>query len=257
VSGRLSLAAALAAAAVLAVPVAATAATAPPAPKAPRLARHAPRGVLNFAPTAKRAWTARVVVRTRLASAPRHRAQRGQFISPYAPYDGGPQTLLVLGAKGKRPAARWYRVLLPSRPNGASAWLPGWAVKLTSTPIRIRVDLTGRTLELLNAGRVIQTWTVAVGTTVNPTPAGHFAVSEIVPQADPNGFFGPYIFALTAHSPGLSEFDGGDGRVALHGTSLPNLLGERVSHGCVRLPNVAADYLARIVPPGAPVDIVG
>jgi lipoprotein-anchoring transpeptidase ErfK/SrfK len=256
VTRRLPRAAALAAAALLAVPVAADAVQAPPAPKAPRLTRHKPSPAPDFAPTGKRAWTARVVVRTRLASAPRHRAQRGPFISPYAPYDGGPQTLLVLGAKGKR-AARWYRVLLPSRPNGAAAWLPAWAVKVTATPIRIRVNLTSRVLELINAGRIIQTWTVAVGTTVNPTPTGHFAVSEIVPQPDPNGFFGPYIIALTAHSPGLSEFDGGDGRVALHGTSLPNLLGERVSHGCVRMPNVAAAYLAGVVPPGAPVDIVG
>ncbi len=75
-------------------------------------------------------------------------------------------------------------------------------------------------------------------------------------QARPGGFFGPYILTLTAHSANLSDFDGGDGRVALHGTSLPNLLGQAVSHGCVRLPNPAAIRLAKTVPAGAPVDIL-
>jgi lipoprotein-anchoring transpeptidase ErfK/SrfK len=77
-----------------------------------------------------------------------------------------------------------------------------------------------------------------------------------VPQADPRGFYGPFIMTLTAHSEALSDFDGGDGRVALHGTSRPDLLGGAVSHGCVRLPNAAARRMAAVVPPGAPVDIV-
>ena len=75
-------------------------------------------------------------------------------------------------------------------------------------------------------------------------------------QKNPNGFFGTYILTLTAHSLNLSEFDGGDGRVALHGTSQPQLLGQAVSHGCVRLANAVATRLARTVPAGSPVDIV-
>jgi lipoprotein-anchoring transpeptidase ErfK/SrfK len=208
------------------------------------------------APSARVAWTARVVLPVRLASQPAKGAQRGKELSPYAPYDGGPQTLLVLDAKSTRKDGVWYRVLLPSRPNTASAWVPAESVRVTPTPYRIKVDASSRVAALLKSGKVVKSWTVAVGTSQNPTPMGHFAVSEIVHQVNPGGFYGPEIITLTAHSQNLNEFDGGDGRVALHGTNLPQLLGQAVSHGCVRLPNVAATLIARTVPPGTPVDIV-
>jgi lipoprotein-anchoring transpeptidase ErfK/SrfK len=208
------------------------------------------------APTAKVAWTARVVLPVRLAKRPTKGAQRGKELSPYAPYDGGPQTLLVLGARSTRKDGVWYRLLLPSRPNTASAWVPAESVRVTPTRYRIRVDLSSRVVALKESGEVVKSWTVAVGTSQNPTPLGHFAVSEIVHQVKPSGFFGPEIITLTAHSQNLNEFDGGDGRVALHGTNLPQLLGKAVSHGCVRLPNDAIRLIARTVPPGTPVDVV-
>ena len=177
-------------------------------------------------------------------------------LSAQAPYNGGPQVLLVLNASRDSRGRVWYRVRLPSRPNDAAGWIPAEAVQVKRTPYRITVSLGARRAELLRKGRVIDRWTVAVGTSANPTPTGRFAISEIVKQAKPNGFFGPYILTLTAHSLHLSDFDGGDGRVALHGTSLPNLLGQAVSHGCVRFPNSAAITLARTVPAGTPVDIL-
>jgi lipoprotein-anchoring transpeptidase ErfK/SrfK len=103
---------------------------------------------------------------------------------------------------------------------------------------------------------VVGRWTVAVGTQANPTPKGSFALSEIVKQRNPAGFFGTYILTLSAHSEKLSEFDGGDGRVALHGTNRPQLLGQAVSHGCVRLANSVATRIGRTVPAGSPVDIL-
>jgi hypothetical protein len=227
-----------------------------PGSATPRPRPEPPPAPIARAPTPARAWTARVILPVRLAAAPRRGAKRGQELSPYAPYDGGPQTLLVLDARTSRRDGVWYRVLLPTRPNGATAWVPAYAVRVTPTPWRIRISLSGRVAALLRAGRIVAHWTVAVGTSQNPTPLGRFAVSEVVHQVDPGGFYGPEIITLTAHSPNLSEFDGGDGRVALHGTNLPQLLGQAVSHGCVRLPNDAARRLARSVPPGAPVDVV-
>jgi lipoprotein-anchoring transpeptidase ErfK/SrfK len=163
--------------------------------------------------------------------------------------------LLVTGARASRRNGLWYRVQLPSRPNGSSAWLPAQIVQLNSTPYRLRVVLGARRIELYRAGKVIGRWPVAVGTPQNPTPTGLFAISEVVRQGNPNAFYGPYIITLTAHSPGLSDFDGGDGRVALHGTSLPSLLGQAVSHGCVRMPNTLAERLGLLLPPGTPVRI--
>ena len=244
-------AAALAAAATLGAPAVGAAATAPLYGKKP-----APPKAIAKAPTARRAWVARILRPAPARVAPRQGARRQTAVSPYAPYDRGPQTLLVLAASATRAHGVWYRVLLPSRPNAASAWVPASSVRVSSTPWRVRVRLGTRTAQLLRAGRVVGRWTVAVGTPADPTPTGRFAVSEVVHQADPAGFFGPAILTLTAHSIALSDFDGGDGRVALHGTSLPNLLGQAVSHGCVRFPNAASRRLAAVVSPGAPVEVL-
>jgi lipoprotein-anchoring transpeptidase ErfK/SrfK len=70
----------------------------------------------------------------------------------------------------------------------------------------------------------------------------------------PDDAYGPYAFGLSIHSDTQTEFAGGDGRVGIHGTNQPQLIGERVSHGCVRLNN---DDVLRLVdmqlPLGAPV----
>ena len=105
-----------------------------------------------------------------------------------------------------------------------------------------------------SGGTIAGRWTVAIGTPANPTPIGRFALSEIVKQPRASGFFGTYIITLTAHSENPSEFDGGDGRVALHGTNQPQLLGQAVSHGCERLSNPVATRIAKTAPAGAPVE---
>jgi lipoprotein-anchoring transpeptidase ErfK/SrfK len=92
-----------------------------------------------------------------------------------------------------------------------------------------------------------------VGKASTPTPKGLHAVAELITTNAPSSFFGPYVLALTAYSETLNEFDGGDGRVAIHGTSLPGLLGSRASHGCIRVSNGNVTTLARIARPGTPV----
>lgn len=220
----------------------------------PKKTAKAPRP-LAAAPTASKAWTARVVLPVQTRAAPSSRAKRLARLGVEAPYDRGPQVLLVLEARTSVRDGVWYRLLLPSRPNTASAWVPARAVHVAPTQYRVTVDLSARRAQLLHRGKRIASWSVGVGTLQNPTPTGRFAISEVVRQDDPRAFYGPFIMTLTAHSDALSDFDGGDGRVALHGTSRPDLLGGAVSHGCVRLPNVAARRIARVVPPGAPVDI--
>ena len=215
----------------------------------------APRPIASR-PTTKEAWTARLILPVNARSAPRAAAKKVAKLPVTAPYDGGPHVLLVLGVRSTAADGVWYRVLLTSRPNTASGWVPAEAVQVTRTPYRVVVRLGARTLQLLRAGRVVGGWTVAVGTPADPTPTGRFAVSEIVRQAKPSGFYGTYIITLTAHSLKLSEFDGGDGRVALHGTNRASLLGQAVSHGCVRLSNAVATTLGRTIPPGTPVDIL-
>ncbi len=215
----------------------------------------AARVVDPFAPTSRRTWSGRVVLKTVARSAPGTRSKVVARVSPYGPYDRDPQYLMVLQSKHVSGNV-WYRVLLPKRPNGSSGWVSESALQLRSTTMRVRVDLSDRTLTLLSGTRTVWSHPVAVGTSTNPTPTGLFSVSEIVPQRRANGFFGPFIITLTAHSDNLSDFDGGKGQVAIHGTSLPGLLGRAVSHGCVRISNADVREIAKRVPRGAPVEIV-
>ena len=185
----------------------------------------------------------------------RRQAQRVPLA--HAPYDRGPQTLLVLGARGVRGDGVWYRVLLPSRPNTSSAWVPASSVRVQPTPWRVRVRIGARRARNCCAPAAWCPGGPWPSAPPPPTPVGRFAVSEIVRQADPAGFFGPAHPDPDRDSAALSDFDGGDGRVALHGTNLPDLLGTAASHGSpIRLPNAGARRLAAVVPPGAPVDIV-
>ena len=66
---------------------------------------------------------------------------------------------------------------------------------------------------------------------------------------------GLFSFGLSAHSNVLKRFAGGDGRVGLHGTNQPALIGSNVSHGCIRLRNRAVRRLAKVLPLGTPVYI--
>jgi len=94
----------------------------------------------------------------------------------------------------------------------------------------------------------------AVGKGSTPTPNGHFAIAEKV-LGPYSGFLGPVIMPVTGYSNVLNEYQGGNGRFALHGTSLPGLIGTRASNGCIRHYNRAIIAISRITPIGTPVHI--
>ncbi len=96
---------------------------------------------------------------------------------------------------------------------------------------------------------------IAVGRAVSPTPTGSYFVTDLLRPPDPRGFYGPYAFGLSAYSPVYTSFAGGDGQVGIHGTNTPSVLGNDVSHGCVRVANATIARLARTVPLGTPVAI--
>jgi RimJ/RimL family protein N-acetyltransferase len=97
---------------------------------------------------------------------------------------------------------------------------------------------------------------VAVGKPGTETPRGRdFAIAERIPTGDPGHFLGPVVLPITGYSEVLNEFAGGNGRVAIHGTSLPELIGSAVSHGCIRMYNRDVVRLARLAQPGTPLTI--
>ena len=171
---------------------------------------------------------------------------------------GGPTELLVLD---RRPALgrEWLRVLLPVRPNGTTGWIEAAVARLSTSRFRIVISTERRTVEGFDEDRRIGSFRAVVGAPGTPTPHGFFAVAERIPLANPGGFYGTWMLTLTAHSNVLDTFDGGDGRVAIHGrggSSLEDPLGSASSHGCIRLDNSAIDWLARIAAPGTPVVVL-
>jgi lipoprotein-anchoring transpeptidase ErfK/SrfK len=121
-------------------------------------------------------------------------------------------------------------------------------------PIRkeIVIDRSERRLELREGGRVRLRTTVAIGAPGMPTPLGLFYV--VAKYKPTNPFLGSFAFETSAYS-SLSDWPGG-GIVGIHGTSVPSLLGQAVSHGCVRVANAAILNLSRLVPVGTPIRIV-
>jgi lipoprotein-anchoring transpeptidase ErfK/SrfK len=97
---------------------------------------------------------------------------------------------------------------------------------------------------------------VAVGRPGTETPLSRdFAIAEMIPTYDPGGFLGPIVFPITGYSERLYTFAGGNGRVGIHGTSLPGLIGTAVSNGCIRMHNRDILRLSRLVRPGTPLTI--
>jgi lipoprotein-anchoring transpeptidase ErfK/SrfK len=152
-----------------------------------------------------------------------------------------------------RHARQWIHVYLPTRPNGSLGWIRGRAVTMYDNRYRLVVHLRAHRLQLWKKRKLLATYPVATGTRYTPTPRGLFYIVELLQPDDPAGAYGPYSFGLSAHSNVLQEFAGGDGRVGLHGTDEPGLIGSSVSHGCIRLRNGAVRRLARILPLGTPV----
>jgi lipoprotein-anchoring transpeptidase ErfK/SrfK len=147
---------------------------------------------------------------------------------------------------------KWFKVLLPERPNGSTGWVRARDVERIRLRQHIKVDLSDRSLTFMRNGRRVDRFSVAVGTPATPTPTGTFYVWARVSQSNPRGPYGVYALGLSAFSV-LPDWPGG-GRVAIHGTTDPSDTDAAVSHGCVRVHNPNMRKLTG-VPMGTPVAI--
>jgi len=150
----------------------------------------------------------------------------------------------------------WGRVLLPARPNRSTGWifLGGGGLQTAYSAYRIEIDVAAYRMTVLDRGRTLGSWTVAVGAPATPTPTGRtFLLASVAPE---HPTYSPLILPLGVHSHTLSSFGGGPGTVGLHGWPDPAVFGHAVSHGCVRVPPSALRILSRI-PLGSPVAITG
>lgn len=155
----------------------------------------------------------------------------------------------------RRAIPGWLEVYLPTRPNESTGWIRSSSVELALDPYRVVVDLAAHELTTYRAGRAVMHTTVGVGKPATPTPHGLFYVAESLKMEPSTGPYGTYAFGLSAHSTLLKTFGTGDAQIALHGTNEPASIGKNWSNGCVHMSDTVADWLARTLPLGTPVQI--
>ncbi|WP_246258320.1 L,D-transpeptidase family protein [Amycolatopsis anabasis] len=146
----------------------------------------------------------------------------------------------------------WYQVMLPARPNGATAWIADdLAVETAHTPYRIVIDRAAFRLQLFREGTQVGIWTVGIGKPTAPTPEGRtFLLASI---RDSHQRYSPVILPLGTHSATYETYGGGPGTTGIHGWPTPDVFGHPSSDGCIRIPANALQILSTDVPIGTPV----
>jgi lipoprotein-anchoring transpeptidase ErfK/SrfK len=131
-----------------------------------------------------------------------------------------------------------------------------WAQETRTAARRIVISIPDRKLALVEDGRVLKIYPVAVGALATPSPEGSYTViqrltnptwyapGKVVPPGRSNPLGTRWI--------GLSRKGYG-----IHGTSNPRSIGRRASHGCIRLRNHDVEQLFTMVAIGDPVDLYG
>jgi lipoprotein-anchoring transpeptidase ErfK/SrfK len=194
-----------------------------------------------------------VVSSAPVLAAPSSHAQVVRVMHEFQP-DGQFTVVFAVASRRERDGT-WYELSLPGRPNGQRGWVRGALVDLQPVMNRIVVHVRERRIEVRRVAddRVLLEGTVAVGRPGAETPLGRdfYVLARYFPS-DP--FYGPFVLVTSAYSK-LSDWPGG-GLAGIHGTDEPNLLGQAVSHGCVRVSNSVAVALERLAPLGTPVDLL-
>jgi len=167
--------------------------------------------------------------------------------------DYRPRPVLAVGERRNASGqVVWYRISIPGRPNGRTGWVPASSIRVKPVDRWLVVFRGQRRFELVVHGRVVHSGPVAIGAPGMETPLGLFYVQAKYRPSEP--VLGAYAFETSGYSK-LSDWPGG-GVVGVHGTNTPQLIGQAVSHGCVRLRNEDVEFLRSIVRVGTPIKIV-
>jgi len=154
----------------------------------------------------------------------------------------------------------WVRIMLPERPNGATAWVRRVDVATSSSAYRIVIRLGQTNLTVYRDGFPLFTAPVGIGKESTPTAPGTFFVAVIEKPGPPG--YGPIVLDTSGHSEAIQSWEGtGDAITAIHGPISASsdaqigATGARISNGCIRMHEVDQLKLD-VIPLGTPVDIV-
>jgi lipoprotein-anchoring transpeptidase ErfK/SrfK len=146
----------------------------------------------------------------------------------------------------------WLGVVATEAGNDRIGWIEQGAASLSRDSWAIDVSLGARRLTVLDGGKVIARYTVAIGRPGAPTPTGRFAVTDRLVTGNDGGPYGCCILALSAHSPHAIQGWTGGTRIAIHSTPDAASMGEAASHGCVRVTLAEGRWLLAHIPLGTP-----
>jgi lipoprotein-anchoring transpeptidase ErfK/SrfK len=130
------------------------------------------------------------------------------------------------------------------------------ATNATTAKRVIVVSLEDRRLALVENGKVMKVYTVAVGKPSTPSPVGIFTIEHrvmnptyshdgrVVPPG-PNNPVGDRWMGLSVHGYGI------------HGTNVPSSIGKAASHGCIRMGKADLEELFSLVEVGDTVELIG
>ncbi len=112
---------------------------------------------------------------------------------------------------------------------------------LTLPRANILIKTYSRQLTLFNGNAPARQYPVGIGKSSTPTPLGDYAIA--LKLMNPGGVLGTRWLGLNYDSYGI------------HGTNQPWLIGNMVSHGCIRMHNSSVEELFTLVRVGTPVYI--
>lgn len=161
---------------------------------------------------------------------------------------------VVQGSQGDE----WVQVELPVRPSGSRGWIRAENFNWSTVRHHILIDVSDRLVALFNGDDLVTHTRAIVGRPATPTPALSGFIVEKLPnhnQQNGSAVVGDWILMLSFFSEALDTFGGGLPRIALHGTHIPDRVGEALSNGCIRIPNDFIEFIAQVAPLGTVVNI--
>ena len=151
-----------------------------------------------------------------------------------------------------RSSRTWVEIRIGKRPNDRSGWVEEENITRVDALYKVHISLGARKMALFKGEKRVWVTRVVIGSPATPTPRGLFAIHDLYRVQNE---LRPWQIELTAHSEVHKTFQGGPGRVAIHGRhgSLAVPWGSRASNGCIRSPDWALRSIRRLAPIGTPV----
>jgi len=153
--------------------------------------------------------------------------------------------------------------------TAAVLWMTGMSAALQANPApsapaiealakvsvrRILVSIPDRKLALLQDGKVVRLYRVAVGKRTTPSPVGEFQIVARV--SNPTYFHKGVVIPPGRNNPVGTRWMGlSVKRYGIHGTNQPNSIGKAASSGCIRMGKQDLEELFTLVEVGDTVQI--